>query len=231
MSPTCQPSRFPLIFSVAAASLVIAIPVTSKAEPREVAGYADPPTNPDDPQGRPYEHREFRDDRDRPSDRNERPYRDPHDDSPVRASVGSVGRVSSDSVRPGLFAAIDLGRGPAGFRMSAAWVRVGYDDPLSQYTGELTLTVPLRSAFRPVFGVGGGLARTYRVNDAGAHVSGGANLGVGTARVGVEYRLPFTEVDARAALGATATMPAIRASDAPKLDPWLLLGAAVTIGF
>jgi hypothetical protein len=130
-----------------------------------------------------------------------------------------------------MFTAVDFGRGPAGFRVSAAWVRVGYDDPLSQYTAELTLGIPLRSAFRPVFGVGGGLARTYRIDASGAHTTGGSNLGVGLARAGVEYRLPFTEADARASLGATATLPAIRANDAPRLDPWLLVGAAVTIGF
>ena len=233
------------VVAVFLALAAMTVTTSARAQPREVAGFSDPPPvgpggpggpgNPDD-QVVPMRDRDLREGHDGHLQRDtierpETPLRDSRDDSPVRASVGTVGRVNSDAVRPGLMAALDFGRGPAGFRMSAAWVRVGYDDPLAQYTGELTLGFPLHSAFRPVFGVGGGLARTYRIDAMNNHTSGGSNLGVGIVRAGVEYHLPFTEADARASIGATATLPAIRANDAPKLDPWLLLGAAVTIGF
>ena len=81
-------------------------------------------------------------------------------DSAVRLSVGSAGRTDFSVFRAGLFAAADFGRGPAGVRLSAAWVRVGYDDPLQQYTAELTLALLERSRFVPSIGAGGGLART-----------------------------------------------------------------------
>jgi hypothetical protein len=152
-------------------------------------------------------------------------------DSAVRVSVGSAARADSDALRAGLFAAIDFGKGPAGFRASAAWVRVGYDDPLAQYTGELTLTIGEFSRFIPSLGAGGGLARTYRVDGAGARTDGGANLGVGVLRAELDYRLPFGETDARAGLSASGVMPAVRASDAPDLGPWMIFTGTVTIGF
>ena len=152
-------------------------------------------------------------------------------DSAVRASVGSVARADGDALRAGVFAAVDFGRGPAGFRASAAWVRVGYDDPLAQYTGELTLSLGEYSRFVPTVGAGGGLARTYRVDGTRMRIDGGANLGVGVLRVAIDYRLPFADTDARAGISAMGVMPAVRASDAPDLPPWLLLAGTVSIGF
>ena len=169
-------------------------------------------------------------DDDRGDDRAPRSF-DGKSESAVRMSVGSVARADSDAVRAGLFAALDFGRGPAGFRASAAWVRVGYDDPLAQYTGELTLTVGELSRFVPSLGAGGGLARTYRVDSAGTHVPGGANLGVGVLRASIDYRLPFAETDARAGVSATGVLPAVRGDGAPDLSPWMLFAGTVTIGF
>ena len=129
------------------------------------------------------------------------------------------------------FRRVRFRKGPAGFRASAAWVRVGYDDPLAQYTGELTLALGDFARFVPSIGAGGGLARTYRVDENGAHVGGGSNLGIGVLRAAVDYRLPLTDTDARAGISAMGVMPAIRASDAPDLSPWLMLAATVSIGF
>ena len=151
-------------------------------------------------------------------------------DSAVRLSVGSAGRTDFNDFRAGLFAAADFGKGPAGVRLSGVWVRVGYDDPLQQYTGELTLALLERSRFVPSIGAGGGLARTYRVDASRQRTDGGSSLGVGVLRAGVDYRLPFDGTDARAGVSAIGTMPAIRGEGAPDIGPWLLVVATVGIG-
>ena len=199
--------------------LVTAAGGAAWAEPR--AGYAEPPD------GRAYV--VVGDGRDTPPD----PPRQwgARSDSVLRLSVGSAGRTDFSELRPGLFAAADFGKGPAGFRASAAWVRVGYDDPLSQYTGELTLALLETARFVPTVGAGAGLARTYRVDPVTGARGGSANLGVGVLRAQLDYRLPLGDTDARTGIAAIGTMPAIRANDAPELRPWLLLTATVTVGF
>jgi hypothetical protein len=151
--------------------------------------------------------------------------------SPFRISVGPVGRVSSHAFAPGLQGALDFGRGPAGFRATAAFVKVGDAEPLAQYGGEITLALPAYGRFVPTFGVGAALARVKRVDAAGATMSGGANLGVGTLRGGVDVRLPFEDTDARALLGATVNVPVVRGEGAPSETTWALLGASVAVGF
>jgi hypothetical protein len=153
--------------------------------------------------------------------------------SPFRVSVGPVGRISSHAFAPGLTAAVDMGRGPAGFRASATFVRVGDSEPLAQYGGEITLALPAYGRFVPTFGVGAALARVKRVDEAGHTIDGAANLGVGTLRAGVDVRLPFRDTDARALLGATIAVPVVRGESAPsKSDAtWGLLGASVAVGF
>jgi hypothetical protein len=127
--------------------------------------------------------------------------------------------------------ALDLGRGPAGFRLSGFWLRVGSDNGLAQYTGELTLDLGGRMAFRPVLGAGAGFARTYRVDDNGARTTGGATLGVGQLRAALEYRIPIEETDARAGVHLIGVLPAVRGEGAPDLGPWLIAAATVGIGF
>lgn len=151
--------------------------------------------------------------------------------SPFRVSVGPVGRISSHAFAPGLGAAVDIGRGPAGFRATAAFVRVGDSDPLAQYGGEITLALPAYGRFVPAFGVGAALARVKRVDETGATTSGGANLGVGTLRGGVDIRLPFDDTDARALVGATVNVPVVRGAGAPSESTYALLGASVAVGF
>lgn len=151
--------------------------------------------------------------------------------SPFRVSVGPVGRVSSHTFAPGLSAAIDLGRGPAGFRATSTFVRVGDSDPLAQYGGEITLALPAYGRFVPTFGVGAALARVKKVDETGATTSGGANLGVGTLRGGVDIRLPFDDTDARALVGATVNVPVVRGAGAPSETTYALLGASVAVGF
>ncbi len=149
----------------------------------------------------------------------------------LRLHVGGAARASSDGLTPGLLAALDFGRGPAGFRASAAWLRVGSDQGLAQYSGELTLDLGGRSRWRPIIGAGAGLARSYRVDAAGARTAGGSSLGIGVLRVSLELRLPLEDVDARAGIHAIGTLPAIRGDGAPDLDPWVIGAATLGVGF
>ncbi len=148
-------------------------------------------------------------------------------DSLARLSIGPVLRLGEGGSRSGLGAGLELGHGPAALRLSGAWVRVGYDDPLQQYTGEIVLYLFEYGRSVGSFGAGGGLARTKRVDGAG----GGASVGIGTGRLGFDYRIPFPDTDARAGLFVTAVMPAMRGEGAPSLSPWAIAGAGVTLGF
>lgn len=150
-----------------------------------------------------------------------------------RLSVGPAGRVSSDGIAPGLLVAVDLGRGPAGFRLTGAWLDVGTEHGLSQYTGELTIDFGGGSRFRPVVGAGAGLGRTSSSSnpDGSLNTNSGAWLGLGVVRAGLGFVLPFDEADARVGLDLTGSFPAIRGSDAPPLSPWLLGAVNVSIGF
>lgn len=150
--------------------------------------------------------------------------------SAIRVHVGAVGRARTDSVTPGLLTAIDLGRGPAGFRASAAWLRVGSPEGIAQYTGEITLDLGEHSAWRPVLGAGAGLAQTYRVDAQGNRTSWGAALGVGLVRGALEYKLPVEGTDARAAVALLGVLPAIRGDAAPDDKGWFIFAATVGIG-
>jgi hypothetical protein len=151
----------------------------------------------------------------------------------VRLLVGPSGKLSPDGAAPGMLAAFEIGRGPTGFRLTGAWLDVGSETGLSQYTGELTIDFGGRSRFRPVIGAGGGVARTSSsVRDDGTRdPETGAWLGVGVVRAGLGVRLPFEEADARVMLDVTGTLPAIRGSGAPDLSPWVLASLMVGIGF
>jgi hypothetical protein len=153
--------------------------------------------------------------------------------SVVRIGVGPVGRLSSDGVSPGLITSLDFGRGPAGFRLTGAWLDVGSEHGLSQYTGELTVDFGGHSRFRPVIGAGAGLGRTSSSVDADGSVDpdSGAWLGVGIVRAGLGVVLPFDEADARVGLDLIGSLAAIRADNAPPLSPWLLSSLTVSVGF
>lgn len=151
----------------------------------------------------------------------------------VRLLVGPAGKVDAESASPGLLAALDIGRGPAGFRLSGAWLDVGADHGLSQYTGELTLDFGGRSRFRPVIAAGGGVARTSSSvrADGSLDTSSGATLGIGTLRAGLGFRLPLDQADARITLDVTGALPAIRTDSAPSITPWVLGSLTIGVGF
>jgi hypothetical protein len=149
----------------------------------------------------------------------------------VRLSIGGAGRAQTSEMTPGMMAALDLGRGPAGFRASAMWFHVGSPNGLSQYTGELTLDLGGRGVWRPVVGAGAGLARTGRVDDQGNRTDGGASLGIGLLRAALEYRLPIDGVDSRAGVAVIGILPAVRGDGAPDSKGWVVLTASVGVGF
>ena len=67
------------------------------------------------------------------------------DPSVVRFFVGPAGKLDRGSATAGLLTAVDIGKGPAGFRLTGAWMDVGGERGLSQYTGELTIDFGGRS--------------------------------------------------------------------------------------
>jgi hypothetical protein len=204
-------------------TLFVSLP--ARATPQ---GFADPPDSPSPvvvADQQPV-------DQDRPSDIPRQPFYD--DSLPTtyfRLFVGGAGRFTQETMRPGLNVMVDYGRGPATFRLNGTWIRVGFDDPLSQYTGEIALTFLNHSRWLPSLGAGGGLARTYRVDDQGAKTTGSSNLGVGVVRAGIEYLLPFPGTDARIGLNTSLSFPAMRSSGAPDLSPWVITALNVGVGF
>jgi hypothetical protein len=150
--------------------------------------------------------------------------------STVRASVGPALLLSSRSTEGGFAAMFDIGARAAGARITGAWLNVGGDNGLSQYTGELWVDFGIGRQLHPILAAGAGLARIeHAADDGGATRS---TVGVGTLRGSLEYMLPIAEADARAGLDVTGAVPAIRASDsnAPG-EPWVMAVARVGVGF
>jgi len=154
--------------------------------------------------------------------------------SVIRFLVGPSAKFDAESAAPGLLVATDIGKGPAGLRLTGAWMNVGTDHGISQYTGELTLDFGGRSRIRPVVGAGGGVARTSssQKSDGTLDTEHGATLGIGIVRGGIGLRLPLEDADARVQLDVTGAFPAIRGDSAPDgLTPWAMASLTVGVGF
>jgi hypothetical protein len=147
--------------------------------------------------------------------------------STVRAALGPAVRANDGAA--GLLAALDFGPRRTGFRAGAAWVDVGSDRGLSQYTGELWIDFVDSGPLHAVLGAGAGLARYESVTADGTADATHQGLGVASARL--EYLLPIDGTDARAALMLSGALPAIRGAHDPRLDPWLLVAATLGVGF
>jgi hypothetical protein len=149
--------------------------------------------------------------------------------STVRVSVGPALRVSQQGADGGLAAAIDLGSGPAGARISGAWVNVGSDRGLAEYRAELVIDFGADKRLRPILGAGAGVARLDRAEEDGSIDT--ATYGVGILRGTLEYVLPVNGADARAGIDAIGSVPAIHEKGASDPGPWLSLVARVGVGF
>jgi hypothetical protein len=138
-------------------------------------------------------------------------------------------RALRDRADGGFGAAIDIGRGAAGVRVSGNWLRVGSDRGLAQYDGQLWLDFGNGERWHPIVAAGAGFAHVEQTNAAGAlHDS---TIGIGSLRGTLEYVLPIREADARAGIDVEGALPAIRGNDAPNVDGWVLISARVGVGF
>ena len=152
-------------------------------------------------------------------------------DSPstVRVSVGPALRVSKQGADGGLAAAVDLGSGPAGARISGEWVNVGSDRGLAEYRAELVIDFGAEKRLRPILGAGAGVARLDRAEADGSVET--ATYGVGILRGTLEYVLPVSGADARAGIDAIGSVPAIHEKGQSNPGAWLSLVARVGVGF
>ncbi|HOU92626.1 MAG TPA: hypothetical protein PLU22_16345 [Polyangiaceae bacterium] len=146
-----------------------------------------------------------------------------------RLATGPALRLSDATPLGGLLVALDIGRRAAGFRASAAWMGVGQEEGVGQYTGELWLDFGFGRRLHPLVGAGGGLARVDTRDEAG-NLSA-TTVGVGVLRPGLQYVLPVRGTDARAGVELTGALPAVQGSASTTVQPWLMAVAAVGIGF
>jgi hypothetical protein len=150
-------------------------------------------------------------------------------ESSLRVSVGPALRVAKGLTDGGLAAAVDIGSGAAGGRLSGSWVRVGSDVGLAEYRGELFIDFGVDRRLHPIVGAGAGVARLgTREEDGSTKIS---TYGIGVLRGTIEYVLPVERADARVGLDASASVPAIQGRGAKDASPWLLFAARVGVGF
>jgi len=152
-----------------------------------------------------------------------------HPRSSVRFGVGPVLRLSEPGADGGLGVTLDVGSEAAGVRFSGTWVKSGAERGLSQYAGELWLDFGHNKRLHPIVGAGAGISRLDLPQPDGSVQ--GETIGVGLLRATLQYLLPVDGTDARASLDVIGSLPAIRGSDGPAVDPWLTLGASVVVGF
>jgi hypothetical protein len=138
------------------------------------------------------------------------------EDSTFRFHVGPA--VLLEPAGPGLFTALDIGRGAVGGRASASWLRAESARGLAVYAVELWVDLRHRYAIPPIVGAGASLLRGGALGDA-------SSVGAGVLRAGLEYELPVDDADARLALHLIAHVPAMGTD---RTAPWA--SAALTIG-
>jgi hypothetical protein len=153
----------------------------------------------------------------------------PVEPSTVRVSVGPALRVSKDAADGGLAAAVDIGSGAAGGRLSGAWVRVGGERGLAEYRAELFIDFGAERRLHPILGAGAAVARLDRARADGSLETG--TYGLGVLRGTLEYVLPVEEADARAGIDAIGSVAAIHAKGDSDPGAWLLFVARVGVGF
>jgi hypothetical protein len=169
-----------------------------------------------------------------PPDRPQYPsYGDPSPylpESSIRVLTGPGLRVSEYEPDAGLFAAVDVGKGAAGLRVTGTWMSSGPRQGLSAYTGELWLDLARDQRLHPMVGAGAGVAR-LEAPIAGTRDSRRTTLGFGLLRLGLSYQLPVAGTDARAGLDVMGCLPAIRDQAGPPVRPWAVVVASVGVGF
>jgi hypothetical protein len=145
--------------------------------------------------------------------------------SVVRVALGgAAGAMDRQGSRglAGLDLGLEVGRSVIGARFGATWLRAGDASApgLAQYGAEVTVDMVPRGPFHPMAAVGLALAHT-----------GGADAGVGTARIGIAYALPLREADVRVALSVLGALPGPSDADAAGLRGYAMGVASLGIGF
>lgn len=153
----------------------------------------------------------------------------PRSASTMRVHVGPALRLDERATAGGLFAGIDLGRRATGLRLSGTWSAEGQRDAAQQYAAELWVDFAGAERLRPILGAGAGILRLQRTGDDGARV--GATEGVAVLRLAIEYLIPLDDADARAALSAIGTLPAVQGRSGVESSPGAILVASVAVGF
>ena len=122
---------------------------------------------------------------------------------------------------PGLFTALDVGRGAVGARLSAAWLRAESERGLASYTAELWVDLARDYELHPILGAGASFLH-------GGALGGDRSAGAGVLRGALEYELPLRDADARLGLNLLGLVPAIASE---RTRPWLQGGLTIGAGF
>ena len=157
---------------------------------------------------------------------------DPGARSTVRFAAGPVGIGSKHGLGFGAGASVELGKGQLRFRVAGTWGRgdalgprtEGSDGSLGVYQAELAMD-PMRGSFRPLLGLGLGVLHAGR----GEGRSGTA--GIATARFGLDYILPITDVEARVGSQFTGGILGPADDELRDMRTFGLLDLHLTIGF
>jgi len=157
-------------------------------------------------------------------------YEPPLPTSSLRIVTGPALHLTDGDPQAGLFAAVDLGRGPAGFRVSGSWAHAGSAPGMATYTGELWFDLGHPHRLRPIVAAGAGLS-TVRFVPESTNTAQTATVGIGVLRGGLHYLLPLGSTDARAGLDAVGCLPAVRGEEAADVKPWALIVATLGVGF
>ncbi len=155
------------------------------------------------------------------------PYR-----SPFRLTIGPAAITSGQGIGPGLFAAVDLGTGTVGVRLSAAWFRgESPDDPAARlgtsvglYAGELVLDLHKGGPIHPILALGLGAVDIGKSN-----VDGWAVAGLG--RIGLEYSLQLEDADVRVGAGLTGALLGPSDDVISNARAFAMFNATLSIGF
>lgn len=150
--------------------------------------------------------------------------------STVRVSAGPILGTSGVGVGSGVLAAIDVGEKSLAGRFYGAWLKgepgegSKLREGLSHYGAELVLTLNRDGMVRPVVGLGMAYARA-------SDVGGTSQVGVGTARAGVEVRLPVDDVDARVSASVLGALVGPAERPARDLGGYGVGALVMTFGF
>ena len=150
-------------------------------------------------------------------------------ESLIRLHAGPALRIHREGARLGAWAAADIGASATGLRVTGAWIDVGAQSGLAQYTAELWIDLGQRRRLRPVVGVGAGLGRVPTSTSDGEERT--ATVGLGILRAGLQLLLPVRDTDARASLEAVGSLPVARPRELEPATPWGMVIASVGVGF